>query len=70
MSKYDSRMLFVMALGVFVFFIVDMSDIANHPDIWSPLFVLIFNIITKVIGVITSLTGIIMFSFFEPKKDK
>jgi len=70
MSRYEKRMITVMALGILLFLMVDLTDMAQHPDIWSHTYVLVLNIISKVIGGIMVLTGIVLFSFFEPKEKK
>jgi hypothetical protein len=70
MSKYDRKMFLIIALGVFMFSIVDLTNIANHPEIWSPTYVLVTNIISKILGAATTLFGLIMFVFFESKDNK
>jgi hypothetical protein len=66
-DRHILNILVMIALGLFLFFLVPILGIADHPEIWSKTYVLYINIISKVIGVTTTLIALYFFIFYEPK---
>ena len=66
MRHHTLTLLFVIAMGIGLFFFVPILGIAEHPEIWGKTFVLILNIISKVLGTAIVIAGVYFLVFYYP----
>jgi hypothetical protein len=68
--KHWGNCLILIALGVFLFFMVEIMGIRDYPQIWSATYVLVLDIVAKIIGAASVITGLVLVILFEQKVDK
>ncbi len=69
-AKYVLTMSWIIAIGVFVGLLAEIMGIKDHPEIWSTGYVITFNIVSKLIGIVVCLTGAYFLICRSPKDSK